>query len=68
MPVLPLVASITVWPGVSEPWRPAAARPPPPRLCVSAPLERFELDEELHVRRRDVVDAHDRRVADEIEY
>ena len=66
MPVLPLVASITVWPGFER----AAAlgvlddAEREPVLDRAHRIERLDLDVELDVRRRELVDAHDRRAAD----
>ena len=69
MPVLPLVASITVWPGFSAP-RLFGRLDDAERQAVLHRAQRIEgldLDEEVHVGRREPVDAHDRRVADSLQ-
>ena len=69
MPVLPLVASITVWPGFSS----AVAlgglddAERQPVLDRAERVERLELGEELDAFRREPREAHDRRVADRLE-
>src|SRR6266581_2235787 len=60
MPVLPLVASITVCPGWSAPERETI-------LDRAERVEGFDLDVEIDVRRREPGDLHDRRVADRAE-
>jgi hypothetical protein len=67
MPVLPLVASITVWPGFSSP---ASRRlDDAERQAVLDRAQRIEgldLDEQIGTRRRQPVDPHHWRVADRL--
>ena len=67
--MLPLVASITVWPGCSVP-RPLGVLDDAERKPVldrAHRVEGLDLDVQIDVRRRELVDPHDRRVADRAE-
>src|SRR4051812_39542019 len=70
MPVLPLVASMTVWPGLSSPDASAALMTPrasrsftePSGLKVSTFTHRFTLGQ-VHTRRTETINPHHGRVA-----
>ena len=66
MPVFPLVASITVWPGLSSPDFSAASITPSANRSFTEPsgIEGFNLDEEIDALRPQPIDPHDRRIAD----
>ena len=69
MPVLPLVASMTVWPGFSSP-RLLGALDDGARHAVldrAHRIERLDLDVDVHARRRELAEPHERRVADRLE-
>ena len=67
--MLPLVASMTVWPGLSAP-RALGVLDDGARHAVldrAHRVEGLELDVDVDARRRELVEAHHRRVADGVE-
>ena len=69
MPVLPLVASMTVWPGLSSPDFSAASITPSARRSLTEPsgLKASILTKRLTPRRSQPVDADNRRIADRLQ-
>ena len=69
MPVLPLVASMTVCPGLSSPdlFRVLDDAERETILDRAERIERFDFDEEVDALRRELVDADDRCMADGLE-
>ena len=66
IPVFPLVASMTVWPGLSSPDFSAASMTPESQSVLhrTKRIEGFNLDEEVDALRRQTIDPHHRRIAD----
>src|SRR5467141_4123417 len=66
IPVFPLVASITVWPGLRSPDLSAASITPRANRSFTEPrgLKGFNLDEKIDAPRRQTIDSHDRRITD----